>query len=42
MPQYQGMAGPGSRSEWVGKQGEKGGGRGFSEGKLERGIIFEM
>jgi hypothetical protein len=26
MPQYRGMPGPGSRSGWVGEQGEGGGG----------------
>jgi hypothetical protein len=33
---------PGSESGRVGEQGEREGGRGFLEGKLERGIIFEM
>jgi hypothetical protein len=28
--------------EWVGEQGEVGGDRGFLEGKLGRGITFEM
>jgi hypothetical protein len=42
MPQYRGMPGPGSRSGWVGEQGEGGGDRGFSEGKLGKGITFEM
>jgi hypothetical protein len=42
MPQYRAMPGPGSRSRWVGKQGEEGGDRGFSEGKLGKGITFEM
>jgi hypothetical protein len=32
----------GSGSEWVGEQGKGGGDRGFSEGKLEKGITFEM
>jgi hypothetical protein len=43
MPQYRGMPGPGSESGWVGEKG--GGGRGdsrFSEGKLGKGITFEM
>jgi hypothetical protein len=35
-----GMPGPGSRSEWVGKQGEgEGKGRGLSEGDQERDNI---
>jgi hypothetical protein len=34
--------GPGSRSGWVGEQGEGGGDRGFSEGKLGKEITFEM
>jgi hypothetical protein len=42
MPQYRRMPGPGSRSGWVGEQGEGEGNRGFSEGKLEKGITFEM
>jgi hypothetical protein len=42
MPLYRGMPGPGSRSEWVSKQGEGRGDRGFSEGKLGKGITFEM
>jgi hypothetical protein len=32
----------GSRSGWVGEQGEWGKDRGFSEGKLGKGITFEM
>jgi hypothetical protein len=36
------MPGPGSRSGWVGEQGEWGRDRGFLEGKLEKGITFEM
>jgi hypothetical protein len=40
MPQYRGMPGPGSRSGWVGEQG--GEDREFSEGKLGKGITFEM
>jgi hypothetical protein len=42
MPQYRGMPGPGSRSGRVGEQEEVGGDRGFSEGKLGKGITFEM
>jgi hypothetical protein len=42
MSQYRGMPGPGSRSGWVGEQGERRGGRGFSERKLGKGITFEM
>jgi hypothetical protein len=41
MPQYRGMPGPGSGSGWVGDRG-RGGDRGFSERKLEKGIAFEM
>jgi hypothetical protein len=36
------MPGPGSRSGWVGEQGEERKDRGFSEGKLVEGITFEM
>jgi hypothetical protein len=41
MPQYRGMPGPGMR---VGGLGSGGGGwdRGISEGKLGKGITFEM
>ena len=42
IPQYRGMSGPGSRSEWVGEQGEGGEDRGFSERKPGKGITFEM
>jgi hypothetical protein len=42
MPQYRGMQEPGSRSGWVGKQGEGRGYRRFSERKLGKGIAFEM
>jgi hypothetical protein len=42
MPQYRGMPGPGSRSGWVGEQGERGGYRGFLERKLGKGIAFEV
>jgi hypothetical protein len=34
MPQYRGMPGPGTGSEWVGEQGEEEEDRGFSKGKL--------
>jgi hypothetical protein len=40
MPQYRGTPGSGSRSGWVGEQGEVGGDMGFSEGKLGKGITF--
>jgi hypothetical protein len=40
MPQYRGIPGPGSRSGWVGTQGEQI--RGFLEGKLGKGITFEV
>jgi hypothetical protein len=42
MSQCRGMAGPGSRSGWVGEQGEGAGDRGFSEGNPGTGITFEM
>jgi hypothetical protein len=42
MPQYRGMPGPGSRSGWVGENGEVERDRGFLEGNLEKGITFEM
>ena len=42
MLQYWGIPGPGRRSGWVGEQGEEGGDGGFSEGKLGKGITFEM
>jgi hypothetical protein len=38
MPQYRGMPGPGCS----GKQREQGEDREFSEGKLGKGIVFEM
>jgi hypothetical protein len=41
-PQCREMPGPGSRSGWVGKQGEGGEDREFLEGKLGKGITFEM
>jgi hypothetical protein len=37
-----GKPGPGSRSGWVGDQGERSGDRGVLEGKLEKVITFEM
>jgi hypothetical protein len=42
MPQYRAMSQPGSRSRWVGEQGEGVRDRGFSEGKSGKGITFEM
>jgi hypothetical protein len=42
MSQYRGMPGLGSGSGWVGEQGAEGGVRRFSEGKLGKGITFEM
>ena len=42
MPQYRGMPRSGSGSGWVGEQGEEGEDRGFLEGKLGKGITFEM
>jgi hypothetical protein len=36
------MPGPGRGSGWVGEQGEVEEDRGFSEGKLGKGITFEM
>jgi hypothetical protein len=36
------MPGPGSRTRWVGEQGEGGGDRGFSERNPGMGITFEM
>jgi hypothetical protein len=36
------MPGQRSMSGWVGEQGKGGWDRGFSEGKLGKGIIFEM
>ena len=42
MPQCRGMPGPGSENGWVGKQGEGGRDMGFLEGKLLKGITFEM
>jgi hypothetical protein len=42
MPQYRGMPGPGSMSGWVGDKKEAGGDREVLEGKLGKGITFEM
>ena len=42
MPQYRGMLGSGSGIGWVGEQGMGGEDRVFSEGKLGKGITFEM
>jgi hypothetical protein len=42
MLQYRGMPGPGSWSGWVGEQEEGRGDRRFLEGKLGKGITFEM
>jgi hypothetical protein len=42
MPHYRGTPGPGKESRWVGEQGEGGKNRLFSEGKLGKGITFEM
>jgi hypothetical protein len=42
MPLYRGIPGPGRRSGWVGDQGKGRRDRGFSEGKLGKGLTFEM
>jgi hypothetical protein len=42
MPQYRGILGPGSRSGWFGEQEQEARDRGFPEGKLGKGITFEM
>ena len=42
MPQYRGMPGPGNRRDGVAEQWEGEAERGFSEGKLVKGITFEM
>jgi hypothetical protein len=42
MPQYRGIPGPASGSGWVGEKEEIGGDRGFSVGKLGKGITFKM
>jgi hypothetical protein len=36
------MPRPGTGSRWVGEQGEGEGDRGFLDGKLGKGITFEM
>jgi hypothetical protein len=42
MTQNRRLLGPGSRTLWVGEQGEVDGDRRFSEGKPGKGITFEM
>ena len=42
IPQYRGMPGPGSKSVLVGEQGEGWRRLVISEGKLGKGITFEM
>jgi hypothetical protein len=43
LPQFRGLPGPGRRrSWWVDEQKEGEGDRAFSEGKLGKGITFEM
>jgi hypothetical protein len=42
MPQYRRLPGLGHRSGWVGEQGEGGRDKGVLEGKLGKGITFEM
>jgi hypothetical protein len=42
MPQYKGMPGSGSRSGWVGDQGEGIKIGDFQEGKLGKGITLEV
>jgi hypothetical protein len=43
MPQYMGMPWPGSGNWWVVEQRRRGReDRGFSEGKLGKGITFEI
>jgi hypothetical protein len=42
MPQYRGLLGTGSRSRWVGEQAEEEKNRGFLEGKIGKGITFEI
>ena len=41
MPQCRGMSGLGSRSGWIGEQGEEGGERAFLVGKSGKGMTFE-
>ena len=40
MPQFRGMPGPGSRSRWVGKQGDEGEDREVFRGETRKGITF--
>jgi hypothetical protein len=42
MPQYRGMPGPESRSSWVEEQVTRVGDKELSEGKLGKGVTFEM
>jgi hypothetical protein len=42
MSQYRGMPGPGSKSGWVGEQGEGIKDRKFLVGKLGKGITLKM
>jgi hypothetical protein len=42
MPHCREMPGQGSRTVWVGDQGAGGWDRGFSVGKLGKGITFEL
>jgi hypothetical protein len=42
MSQYRGVSGPGIGSEWVDERREVGEGSGFLEGRLGKGITFEM
>jgi hypothetical protein len=42
MPQYRGMLGLGMGVDGLGCRGKWGGDMGFSEGKLGKGITFEM
>jgi hypothetical protein len=42
MPLHREIPGPERGSGWVGEQGDGGGDRGFSEGKLGKGITFKM
>jgi hypothetical protein len=42
MPQYRGMPVPSRGSEWVSEKMERGMDRRFLEGKLGKGITFEM
>ena len=42
MPQCRGIPGQGSKSEWIGEQGERGCNWGFFGGNPGKGITFEM